>query len=68
MFLNNTASESGGGIYVEFPPIRFVVDIFNRLCFLQYNDGTGVDIPPQDWVVSHVTSHARPSLINAHTH
>ena len=49
-FTNNNARESGGGIYVEFPPIRFVVDIFNRLCFLQYNDQTGRDVPPQDWV------------------
>ncbi|XP_019851702.1 PREDICTED: uncharacterized protein LOC109581757 [Amphimedon queenslandica] len=47
-FLNNYASESGGAIYVEFPPIRFVIDIFNRLCFLQYNDG-GSDVPPQEW-------------------
>lgn len=48
-FINNVAMESGGGIYVEFPPIRFVVDIFNRLCFLQYSDGTGTDVPPQEW-------------------
>ena len=51
-FINNYASESGGGIYVEFPPIRFVIDIFNRLCFLQYNDNSGNDIPPQNWVSS----------------
>ena len=50
-FLGNTALESGGGIYVEFPPVRFVVDIFNRLCFLQYSDGTGSDVPPQEWQV-----------------
>ena len=49
-FLDNHASESGGAIYVEFPPIRFVIDIFNRLCFLQYNDG-GSDVPPQEWQV-----------------
>ena len=36
---------------MEFPPIRFVVDIFNRLCFLQYNDQSGTDIPPQEWEV-----------------
>lgn len=52
-FYNNIATESGGGIYVEFPPIRFVVDIFNRLCFLQYNDGSGIDRPPQNWIVRH---------------
>ena len=51
-FINNSATESGGGIYVEFPPIRFVVDIFNRLCFLQYSDGSGQDVPPQEWAVS----------------
>ena len=51
-FVNNTATESGGGIYVEFPPIRFVVDIFNRLCFLQYSDGSEQDVPPQNWAVS----------------
>ena len=50
-FTNNEARESGGGIYVEFPPIRFVVDIFNRLCFVQYNDQTGRDVPPQEWEV-----------------
>lgn len=50
-FINNSAQESGGGIYVEFPPVRFVVDIFNRLCFLQYSDGTGRDVPPQEWEV-----------------
>ncbi len=58
-FTDNIASESGGGIYVEFPPIRFVVDIFNRLCFLQYNNGSanssGVDVPPQQWNVSVAT-------------
>ena len=53
-FENNYASESGGGIYVEFPPIRFVIDIFNRLCFLQYNDETGIDKPPQDWLVGSI--------------
>ena len=50
-FEGNVASESGGAIYVEFPPIRFVIDIFNRLCFLQYiclcNDTS--DVAPQDW-------------------
>ena len=51
MFDSNIVKESGGGIYVEFPPIRFVVDIFNRLCFLQYNDGMGTDVAPQDWEV-----------------
>lgn len=51
-FINNKANESGGGIFVEFPPIRFVIDVFNRLCFIQYNDGTRQDVPPQDWVVS----------------
>ena len=51
-FINNRAAESGGGIYVEFPPIRFVIDIFNRLCFLQYKDDSGNDIPPQEWVSS----------------
>ena len=56
-FYNNTVTESGAGIYVEFPPIRFVVDIFNRLCFLQYNDGTGMDHPPQDWDVSFHHTH-----------
>ena len=55
-FYNNTATESGAGIYVEFPPIRFVVDIFNRLCFLQYNDGSGTDHPPQNWIVSWIQS------------
>ena len=54
LFLNNLATESGGGIYVEFPPIRFVIDIFNRLCFLQYSDASETDIPPQDWEVLHV--------------
>lgn len=54
LFMNNTATESGGGIYVEFPPIRFVIDIFNRLCFLQYSNGSGTDIPPQDWEVLHI--------------
>lgn len=53
MFSDNVATESGGGIYVEFPPIRFVVDIFNRLCFLQYNNDSGIDVPPQEWDVSH---------------
>ena len=51
-FSNNVASESGGGIYVDFPPIRFIIDIFNRLCFLQYNDGSGLDVAPQEWEVS----------------
>jgi len=51
LFENNEATESGGAIYVEFPPIRFVVDIFNRLCFLQYRDDSGMDVPPQDWKV-----------------
>ena len=51
-FQENIAMESGGGIYVEFPPIRFVVEIFNRLCFLQYNNGSGIDAPPQEWNVS----------------
>ena len=51
-FSNNVASESGGGIYVDFPPIRFIIDIFNRLCFLQYNDGSGKDVEPQEWEVS----------------
>lgn len=51
MFIDNHANESGGGIYVEFPPIRFVIDIFNRLCFLQYNDEEGIDVPPQEWQV-----------------
>ena len=50
-FENNEATESGGAIYVEFPPIRFVVDIFNRLCFLQYRDNSGMDVPPQEWKV-----------------
>ena len=49
-FHNNSASESGGAIYVDFPPIRFVIDIFNRLCFMQFsNDGS--DLPPQNWTV-----------------
>ena len=51
MFRDNVAEESGGGIYVEFPPIRFVIDIFNRLCFLQYRDESGRDVAPQDWDV-----------------
>lgn len=59
-FANNVATESGGGIYVEFPPIRFVVDIFNRLCFLQYNDGSGIDFPPQDWNVSQIITCVSP--------
>ena len=50
-FYNNTVSESGGGIYAEFPRDTFGVDIFNRLCFLQYSDGTGIDYPPQEWTV-----------------
>ncbi len=54
VFEDNEATESGGGIYVEFPPIRFVVDIFNRLCFLQYTDSSGVDVPPQEWKVCHI--------------
>ena len=36
---------------MEFPPIQFVIDIFNRLCFLQYNDGSGRDVEPQYWKV-----------------
>ncbi|CAI7990699.1 hypothetical protein GBAR_LOCUS524 [Geodia barretti] len=63
-FTNNVARESGGGIYVEFPPIRFVVDIFNRLCFLQYRDPSGRDIPPQDWedvAISFINNTARLS-------
>ena len=50
-FEGNSASESGGAIYVDFPPIRFVIDIFNRLCFMQYFSN-GVDQPPQNWTVS----------------
>lgn len=50
-FINNTASESGGAIYVEFPPIRFVIEIFNRLCFFQYHDDNAQDQPPQCWEV-----------------
>jgi len=52
-FLNNSASESGGAIYVDFPPIRFVIDIFNRLCFMQFvNERNNTDLPPQHWAVS----------------
>ena len=51
IFEENEATESGGGIYVEFPPIRFIVDIFNRLCFLQYKATSGRDVPPQEWKV-----------------
>ena len=49
-FEGNSASESGGAIYVDFPPIRSVIDIFNRLCFMQYFSN-GVDRPPQNWTV-----------------
>ena len=49
-FTNNTVSESGAGIYVDFPPIRFVIEFFNRLCFIQYSDGGSEDVAPQDWV------------------
>ena len=48
LFTNNFARESGGGVYVEFPPIKFTIDIFNHLCFLQYRDPLGRDIPSQD--------------------
>ena len=48
-FVGNRAQESGGAIYALFPLIRFSVTILNRLCFIQFNDGSGRDIPPQDW-------------------
>ena len=51
--INNYAAESGGGIFVEFPAIRYTTTIFNRHCFLQYNHPTkGRDIPPQEWKVT----------------
>ena len=48
-FIGNRAQESGGAIYALFPLIRFSVTILNRLCFIQFNDGSGRDVPPQDW-------------------
>ena len=54
-FINNHAAESGGGIFVEFPAIRYTTSIFNRHCFLQYNHPTeGRDIPPQEWKVNEI--------------
>ena len=49
-FTNNSVDESGAGIYVDFPPIRFVIEFFNRLCFIQYVDGSGTDVEPSLWV------------------
>ena len=50
-FIRNRATQSGGALHAEFPLIQFSVNILNRLCFIQYNDGTGRDIPPQEWHV-----------------
>ena len=50
-FIGNRAKESGGAIYAEFPLIQFSINVLNRLCFIQYNDGTGSDVPPQNWQV-----------------
>lgn len=49
-FTNNVVDESGAGIYVDFPPIRFVIEFFNRLCFIQYVDDSGTDVSPSFWV------------------
>jgi predicted outer membrane repeat protein len=48
-FSNNEAAESGGAIFVNIPPVNFVINIFNRLCFLQYQDQEDPDVLPQDW-------------------
>ena len=50
-FINNTATMSGGGLHVTFPAIRYTIALFNRLCFLQYNDFTAIDVPPHQWQV-----------------
>lgn len=56
MFVNNTAEETGGAIHVTFPAIRYTTDIFNRLCFIQYNNPTGRDLPPHRWQVCIIIS------------
>ncbi len=48
-FLNNTATEQGGGMYVEYTSSDFLLAVLNRGCFLQYYS-TFVDIAPYQWV------------------
>ena len=50
IFTNNHAREFGGGIYLQLPSLRFVVQYFNRLCFIQFIAGGLQDVPPAEWV------------------
>ena len=68
-FTNNVVNESGAGIYVDFPPIRFVIEFFNRLCFIQYVDATDSDVPPSSWVSGQsVAGHNLDTCSTQHTH
>ena len=59
LFLDNFASEEGGGMYVEYPSRDFILSVLNRGCFLQYFSDTlttsHIDIPPNEWVSESVS-------------
>lgn len=50
-FLNNTVSELGAGIYVEFLSSDFVFTPLNAGCFIRYFSEL-VGLQPTEWVCS----------------
>jgi predicted outer membrane repeat protein len=49
---NNHATMFGGGIYLQLPALRFIIQYFNRLCFVQFNAEGLADVPPEEWDAS----------------
>lgn len=48
-FVNNSALQEGGGLYVEYTSNAYFLTILNKNCFLQYYSNV-TDIPPNKWV------------------
>ena len=51
-FVNNSALQEGGGLYVEYTSNAYFLTILNKNCFLQYYSDV-TDIPPNQWVRLH---------------
>ena len=60
-FLNNTADQSGGGIYVENFQSAALLPIQASGCFIQYysNKFVPVAVPPTTWVCLHSGYYAK---------